>query len=65
MFCVTEELIRLYVQSVHDVLKSEMDFYATIRCEIFVVFSPLIPSKRETNMYISFAQLVLLSLCIF
>ena len=29
------------------------------------VFSPLVPSKREKNMYISFAQLVLLSLYIF
>ena len=58
MFCVTEELIRLYVQSVHDVLKSEMDFYATIRCKIFF-FSPLIPSKREKNI------LVLLILYIF
>ena len=49
MFCVTEELIRLYVQSVHDVLKSEMDFYATISPEEWFLLRPK-PIQRSANI---------------
>ena len=37
---------------------------ATIRCEIFCFFSPLVPSKREKNI-LSLSQLVCISLYIF
>ena len=49
MFCATEELLRLYVQSVQDVLKAEMDFYATISPEEWLLLKPK-PVKRAADI---------------
>ena len=49
MLCVTEELLRFYVESVHDVLKAEMDFYATISPEEWLLMKPK-PLERSSNI---------------
>ena len=49
MLCVTEELLRFYVESVHDVLEAEMDFYATISPEEWLLMKPK-PLERSSNI---------------
>ena len=49
MLCVTEELLRLYAQSVQDVLKAEMDLYATISPEEWLLLKPK-PVKRAADI---------------
>ena len=49
MLCVTEELLRFYVESVHDVLKAEMDFYATISPEEWLLLKAK-PMERSSDI---------------
>ena len=49
MLCVTEELLRFYVESVHDVLKAEMDFYTTISPEEWLLLKPK-AMERSSNI---------------
>ena len=57
MFCVAEELLRLYVQSVQDVLSDEMEFFATISPEewlllkVFICFCPSLVTHITTWFY--------------
>ena len=40
VLCVTEELLRMYVQSIQDVLKAEMEIYSTISPEEWDLLKP-------------------------